>query len=40
MQLLDQVRDVLRKKHYSIRTGHTYADWIKRSIFFYLINPD
>lgn len=33
-KLLDQVRDVIRVKHYSIRTEHTYVDWIKRYIFF------
>ncbi len=27
--LLDQVRDKLRAKHYSIRTEQTYLDWIK-----------
>lgn len=35
MKLLDQVRDVLRKKHYSIRTEQAYVDWIKRYIFFH-----
>lgn len=35
MKLLDQVRDVLRKRHYSIRTEHAYVDWIKRYIFFH-----
>ncbi|MCE5182048.1 MAG: integron integrase [Betaproteobacteria bacterium] len=34
-KLLDQVRDKLRVKHYSIRTEQTYLDWIKRYIFFY-----
>lgn len=34
-KLLDQVRDKLRVKHYSIRTEHTYADWIKRYILFH-----
>jgi len=33
-KLLDQVRDKLRVKHYSIRTEQTYLDWIKRYIFF------
>jgi len=27
---LDQVRDVLRRKHYSIRTEQSYVDWIER----------
>ncbi len=34
-KLLDQVRDKLRVKHYSIRTEQVYADWIKRYILFH-----
>jgi len=34
-KLLDQVRDVLRLKHYSIRTEESYVDWIKRFILFH-----
>jgi integron integrase len=34
-KLLDQVRDKLRVKHYSIRTEQTYSDWIKRYIYFH-----
>ncbi len=34
-KLLDQVRDKLRVKHYSIRTEQTYVDWIRRYIFFH-----
>ena len=34
-RLLDQVRDKLRVKHYSIRTEHTYITWIKRYIYFH-----
>ena len=34
MKLLDQVRMVLRKKHYSYRTEKTYVHWIKRYIYF------
>lgn len=34
-RLLDQVREVIRLKHYSIRTEQTYIDWIKRYIFFH-----
>ena len=34
-KLLDQVRDKLRVKHYSIRTEQAYLDWIKRYIFFH-----
>ena len=34
-KLLDQVRDVLRLKHYSYQTEKTYIHWIKRFIFFH-----
>ena len=34
-RLLDQVRDKLRVKHYSIRTEQAYTDWIKRYIYFH-----
>jgi len=34
-RLLDQVRDVLRLKHYSIRTEEAYVNWIKRYILFH-----
>ena len=34
-RLLDQVRDVIRCKHYSIRTEQTYTEWIKRYILFH-----
>jgi len=34
-KLLDQVRDVLCLKHYSIRTEQAYVDWIKRFILFH-----
>jgi hypothetical protein len=34
-KLLDQVRDVIRRKHYSIRTERTYIDWIRRFILFH-----
>ena len=34
-KLLDQVRDALRLKHYSIRTEEAYINWIKRYIFFH-----
>ena len=32
-RLLDQVREVLRLKHYSLRTEETYVGWINRFIF-------
>jgi len=31
-RLLDQVREQIRLKHYSIRTEQAYVDWIKRFI--------
>jgi integron integrase len=34
-KLLDQVRDVIRLKHYSYRTEKCYTDWIKRYILFH-----
>jgi integron integrase len=34
-KLLDQVRDVLRTKHYSYRTEETYIDWQRRYILFH-----
>lgn len=34
-KLLDQVRWVIRGKHYSIRTEKSYISWIKRFIYFH-----
>jgi integron integrase len=34
-KLLDQVRDVLRSRHYSIRTEQAYIDWSRRYILFH-----
>jgi hypothetical protein len=34
-KLLEQTRDRLRLKHYSIRTERAYVDWIKRYILFH-----
>ena len=34
-RLLDQVRDRIRVKHYSIRTEQAYLGWIKRFILFH-----
>lgn len=34
-KLLDQVRQVLRTNHYSLRTEEAYVDWIKRFILFH-----
>lgn len=35
LKLLDQVREVMRLKHYAIRTETAYGDWIKRFIKFH-----
>jgi integron integrase len=35
MRLLDQVRDVIRKKHYSIRTEQAYVNWIRQYMLFH-----
>jgi len=34
-KLLDQVRGLLRVKHYSVRTERAYVFWIKRYIYFH-----
>jgi hypothetical protein len=34
-RLLDEVRDYMRLKHYSIHTERAYCDWIKRFIHFH-----
>jgi integron integrase len=34
-KLLDLVRDVVRRKHYSIRTEQAYIDWMKRFIIYH-----
>ncbi len=33
-KLLDQVRETIKLKHFSIRTEETYIHWIKRLFFF------
>ncbi len=35
LKLLDQVSEVMRFKHYSLRTERTYREWIKRFILFH-----
>ena len=35
LKLLDQVREIMRLKHYSIRTERCYCDWIRRYIKFH-----
>lgn len=34
-RLLDQVRDAIRVRHYSIRTEDVYVDWIRRFVLFH-----
>ena len=34
-KLLDQVRAVLRVRHYAVRTEQAYTDWIRRFIVFH-----
>jgi hypothetical protein len=35
MKLIDQVINVIREKHYSIRTEEAYVQWIKRLIYYH-----
>jgi integrase len=35
VRLLDRMRHAIRRKHYSIRTEHSYIEWVKRYIFFH-----
>src|SRR5512138_2495115 len=35
LKLLDQIREVMRLKHYSIRTERSYCDWVKRFVRFH-----
>ncbi len=35
LKLLDQVREVMRLKHYSLRTERAYGDWIRRYVKFH-----
>jgi site-specific recombinase XerD len=34
-RLLEHVREVIRARHYSLRTEDTYVQWIKRFILFH-----
>jgi Phage integrase, N-terminal SAM-like domain len=34
-RLLEQVRNLMRLKHYSIHTERSYLDWIKRFVHFH-----
>ena len=35
LKLLDQIREVMRLKHYSLRTERTYGDWVRRYVHFH-----
>ncbi|MEW6007271.1 MAG: site-specific integrase [bacterium] len=35
MNLLEQTREVMRKKHYTIRTEQAYIEWVKRFVLFH-----
>jgi Phage integrase, N-terminal SAM-like domain len=35
LRLMDQVREVMRLKHYSIRTERTYREWLRRFVHFH-----
>ena len=35
LKLLDQIREVMRPKHYAIRTETAYCDWIRRYVKFH-----
>src|SRR5258706_3707345 len=35
LKLMDQVREIMRLRHYSIRTERCYGDWIRRYIKFH-----
>ena len=34
-KLLDQLREVIRLKHYAYRTEETYVQWVRRYILFH-----
>ena len=34
-RLLDEMRDLMRRRHYSIHTERTYRDWVKRYVRFH-----
>ncbi len=31
-KILDDMRDVMRRRHYSIRTERSYCDWVKHFV--------
>ena len=34
-KLLDEMRDIMRRRHYSIHTERAYRDWVKRYVRFH-----
>ena len=34
-KLLDQAQEIIRRKHYSIRTERAYLNWMRRYILFH-----
>jgi len=36
-KLLEETKNIIRLKHYSIHTERSYCEWIKRYIFFHNI---
>ncbi len=34
-EFINNVRDIMRKKHYSVHTENAYTDWIKRYIIYH-----
>jgi hypothetical protein len=38
LKLLDQVREVMRVKHYAIRTEQCHCDWIRRYVRFHTMH--
>ena len=34
-KILEQMKDVMRRRHYSIRTEHAYCDWVKRYVIYF-----
>jgi hypothetical protein len=38
-KILDDMRDVMRRRHYSIRTERSYCLWVKRFILHFNMKP-
>ena len=36
-KILDDMRDVMRRRHYSIRTERSYCEWVKRFVLHFNI---